>query len=347
MADKVKLFSPDEIATFCSQIAMLLNGGIPLYEGTYILYEELEEGRTKDVLAAIDEEVKTGKPFYEALRESGAFPEYMIHMVMVGETTGKLEEVMYSLASYYERECRVKSSIRSVIAYPVMLFGMMAVILFVLVFRILPMFEGVFQEMDGRTASSENMMNMSLLTGKVIAVAVAVLVVLIVAVLIWYRSKAGGNALTAMVNGLPMTRKLAERLGTGKFLAALSVMVSSGTETGEAMERAALVVDNGRTQRKIARCRELIAEGGKFDEAMSTSGILTGLQGRMLSVGLKSGVGDTVLAKLSGQYDEEIDERLNSLSSYVETVLIVLLSVIVGAVLISVMMPLISVISSI
>lgn len=347
MVSSRKKFSPDEIATFCSQIAMLLNGGIPLYEGTYMLYEELEEGRTKDILAGIDERVKEGKPFYQALKESEAFPEYMIHMVQVGETTGKLEDVMRSLSAYYERECGVKASIRSVIVYPILLFSMMAVVLFVLVFKILPMFESVFLEMDGRSAASESMMSMSLLTGKVIAVIVAAVVVLIVAGLIWYRTKSGGNAFSSLVNGLPVTRKLADRLGTGKFLAALSVLVSSGAETTEAMERASQVVDNGRTRAKVARCRQLVSEGGKLDEAMSVSGILTGLQGRMLGIGLKSGVGDIVLQKLSAQFDAEIDDRLSSLSSYIETILIVILSVIVGAVLISVMMPLISVISSI
>ncbi len=118
----VRAFSSEEISAFCDQIAMLLNGGIPIYEGTHILYEEMDAGRTKDVLKRVDENVKSGLSFSEALKESKAFPDYLCEMVAIGETTGKLEDIMHSLAGYYERESVIKNSIRSVISYPTVLF---------------------------------------------------------------------------------------------------------------------------------------------------------------------------------------------------------------------------------
>ncbi|MBO7634758.1 MAG: type II secretion system F family protein, partial [Lachnospiraceae bacterium] len=115
---KKKKFNSDEIAMFCDQIAMLLKGGISVYEGTYMLYSEMEDAKTKEVLRQIDLQVKENIPLYKALTATGAFPEYMVHMVEVGEKTGRLEDVMKSLAEYYERDSRVKAGLRSAIAYP-------------------------------------------------------------------------------------------------------------------------------------------------------------------------------------------------------------------------------------
>ena len=97
---KTIVFSPEEISIFCDQIAMILNGGIPVYEGAYILYEEMDEGKTKDVLKKVADNVKSGMAFSEALKESGSFPTYMCEMVRIGEMTGKLEEIMRSLADF-------------------------------------------------------------------------------------------------------------------------------------------------------------------------------------------------------------------------------------------------------
>ncbi|MBP5305438.1 MAG: type II secretion system F family protein [Lachnospiraceae bacterium] len=344
---KKKSFSPDEISTFCSQIAMLLNGGIPLYEGAYMLHAEMEDGETKAVLEEIDNKVKEGLPFYQAIEETGAFPAYMVHMVEVGENTGKLEEIMRSLAAYYERECNVRASIKSIIVYPAMLFIMMAVILGVLVTKILPMFEDVFKELDSKTKTAETMMSSSLVASRVVAVVVIVMVVIMVSVLIWYRSKNGENALSSLIDSMPFTKKLAVILSTGKFLAALSAMVSSGMENTEAVERAGQVIENKTVLAKVEKCREMLSMGSDFDAAMNETGIVSGMQGRMLGVGVKAGATDTVLEKLSKQYDDDISDRMSSLAAYIETGLVIFLSVIVGVVLISVMMPLVSVIASI
>ncbi len=169
-AEKKKRFTSEETASFCDQIAMLLNSGIPLYEGAYILAEEVEDKRTKQVLMHIEEQVRENMPLFEALSNTGAFPDYMVHMVKVGETTGKLEDVLKSLAAYYERDAQVKDGIRSAVAFPVILFAMMAVIMLVMVFKIIPLFEGMFLELSAEVASStKRMMDGGILAGKIMA----------------------------------------------------------------------------------------------------------------------------------------------------------------------------------
>ena len=340
-------FSADETATFCSQIAMLLNGGITLYEGMDLFYEELEDKAAKDILKSVDDRLTAGSPLSEALRETGAFPYYMIQMTEVGERTGKLEEVMTSLAAYYERESAVRSGVKNVITYPIMLFSMMAVILLVLVLKILPMFEAVFNELDNKTSGTEAMMSTGLTVSRVAACIVFAVVLILLMSLVIYRLRNGADDLSSIINTLPFTAGLSNRLGKGRFLAGLSLMVNSGMETGEAVERAAELPDDPRTLEMAGKACEMVKAGASLDEVLCGSEILSGMEGRMLNVGIKSGVADRVLEKLSDRKDEEIGEKLGGLSAKIEVALVLFLSVLVGVILLTVLIPLISVIASI
>ena len=344
MADNVR-FSSEEISTFCSQIAMILNGGIPIYEGVHILAEQMEPGKTKKILDQIDSEVKDGKEFHAALADSGAFPEYMCEMVKVGEMTGKIEDIMRNLANFYERESHVKASIRSVIGYPTVLFAMMAVIIVVLVTQIIPMFRDIFLELDA--GGSDSALQAGINAGTVIAIIVLAILAVIIFMLIWYRTPGGNKALTNLAYTSRLSGKLADKISTGKFVSAFAVMNAGGMENLEALENSRKVVENKNTLLKVDKCIEEVKGEKKLDDAMIDSGILTRLQGKMLGVASVSGNTDEVLYKISDQYDEEVNARLSSLSSVIETTLIVILSIAVGAILVSIMTPLISAIASI
>lgn len=342
---KKEQFSAEEIAVFCSQTAMILNGGIPLYEGIHILATQLDPGRTKDTITAIDEDVHNGSTFYDALKKSGAFPVYMCEMVKVGEFTGKIEDIMRSLAAFYERESRVRAGIRSVIGYPTILFAIMAVIILILVFKIIPMFEDIFLELE--TDSTKVSMNGGILAGRIISTIVLVLLALVIFMLVFYRTKPGNAMMTKLVYNSRFSGKLADKISTGKFIAALAVMVSGGMDSNEAVENASRVLENGRTKDKADKCLKMINKDEKLSDALVDSGILDPLSGKMLGVAALSGSTDEVLYKISDRYDTEITDELSGLSQIIETVLVVVLAVFVGAILISVMAPLMSVIASI
>ena len=342
-----KKFSADETATFCSQTAMLLNGGITLYEGMDYFYQDMRDSATRDVLKTVDDKLTEGSSLSEALKATEAFPEYMVQMTEVGERTGKLEEVMNGLAAYYERESAVSAGIKNVITYPIMLFAMMAVILAALVFKILPMFEAVFEELDNRTAGTEVMMSTGLTTARIAAVVVFVILLLLLGTLSAYRIKNGSNTLGRFINTFPFLAGIADRMGVGRFLAAMSLMVGSGMEMGEAVEKAAVLPEDSGSLEKTKKACELVSTGEALDTVMNQSGILSGIESRMLSVGLRSGAADQVLEKLSERHDDELSERMSTLSTKIEVALVILLSVMVGIILLTVMMPLISVIASI
>ena len=346
--EKKKKFTSEETASFCDQIAMLLNSGIPLYEGAFILAEEVEDRRTKQILSHIEEMVRENHPLYEALEDTGAFPAYMVHMVEVGETTGKLEDVLRSLANYYERDANVRAGIKSAVTFPVILFAMMAVIMLVMVFKIIPMFEEMFLELNAEVAdSTRQMMNAGVMAGKILAGITCVIFVLLLFLIVWYRTGAGERAIRRFAEGFGPTRKLMQNMAVGQFVASLGLMTASGMEQQEALELAQKGCSNGRIAKKIADCRAKLAEGEGFDEALKHSDLLVGRDNRMIGVAMKTGATDEILQKLGRQYDEKISAALGSLSGRIETIMVVALAVMVGTILISIMLPLVSMISSI
>lgn len=348
MAGRVKKFNSDEVAMFCDQIAMLMNGGIPLYEGTYILYSEMEDPQTREVLKKIDDEVHNNVPLYIALENTGAFPEYMVHMVCVGERTGRIEDVMRSLAEYYERDSRVKAGIKNAIAYPVLLFSVMAVIFVALAWKILPMFERMFEELSTEVAdSTENALAVGLTAGRGIAIALCVILAVAFVLIIWSKTKTGHKVLAKFFESFGVTKKLSILMATGKFVSAISLMLSSGMDISEGLEREAQSCDNDIVRGRIVKALELSQANLPFDEAIRQSELIVGMESRLISVAAKTGETDKIFAKLSNQYNERISEALGKFTTVIETLLVVILSLMIGAVLLTVMIPLVSIISSI
>ena len=345
---KAKKFSADELSVFCDQIAMMLNGGIPVFEAVHIMNSEMEDAGTKAVLDVLDEKLSENAMFCEALEATGAFPDYMIHMVRVGENTGKTEEVLRGLSEYYEREHSVFTSIRSAIAYPVVLFAIMAVILVVLVWKILPIFEKMFSELSSDVSdATKSSLTVGMTAGRIIAIVTIVILILMLALYFWYKTKNGGKLIKQWLTNFSFTGKLANRMSIGRFISSMSLMMAGGMNITEALDLSMNSSLNDDVKKKIEKCKELYEANEPFDVALKESGLVKGMEARMITVGEKSGATDEVFAKLAKQYNNEVTEKLTRISSTVETVLVVFLALIVGAVLLSVMIPLVGMISSI
>ena len=345
---RAKKFTSDELSVFCDQIAMMLNGGIPLFEAIHIMNGEMEDAATKEVLNKLDEKLSENAMFCEALESTGAFPDYMIHMIRVGETTGKTEEVMRGLSEFYEREHSVFSSISSAIAYPLVLFAIMAVILIVLVWKILPIFEKMFMELSSDVAeTTKTSLSVGMTIGRVIAIVTIAVLALMLAIFIWYKTKSGEKIIKQWLTNFSFTGKLANRMSVGRFISSMSLMLSGGMNITEALDLSMSSATNTDVHNKIVKCKELYESNEPFDAALKESGLVKGMEARMITVGEKSGSTDEVFAKLAKQYNNEITEKLTKVSSTVETVLVVVLALLVGAVLLSVMIPLVGMISSI
>lgn len=342
-----KELSPIELSAFCNQLAMILKSGISLSEGVFILSEETTVHADKALIKSISDSLELGDTLYIALKKTECFPKYMLNMVNIGEQSGRLEEVMNSLCDYYEREESIAKSIKSAITYPSAMIFMMIVVIGVLVIKVLPVFNKVFIQLGGEmSAFSTGLMNIGGLLAKYSTVILTIVGVLIVAVFLARTTAKGKEKLKSFGQSFFVTKKLYSKIAAGRFASAMSLMMSSGLDIDSSLKMSAQLVDNKIISQRIAKCQSMMMNGTSFSDAVTSTELFSPMEAKMISVGFKTGSAEDVMGKIASKYEDDIDQRLAHLISIIEPTLVAVLSVIVGLILLSVMLPILGVISS-
>ena len=335
-----------ELSAFCEQMAMVLKAGISVMEGVSIMREDAQTPAERELLDDIYEKVQETGLLAPALAEAGMFPEYMCKMTQIGEETGTLDDVLGSLERYYERQEGISRSIRSALTYPLIMIGMMALVIVVLLTRVMPVFQQVFRqlgmEMSGFSRGA-------LLLGNALS-RYAVVLVAIVAVtallLIWLvKTRSGQARLEVLGQHFRFSREISDKMVVCRFAGGLSLTLKSGLTPERGLELAEELNENRFFGEKISSCRNMMEEGCSMSEAFRKTKIFTGIYARMADIAGRTGMMDEVMGKLSDQVEEEIDERIGSFISMLEPTLVILLSVIVGTILLSVMLPLLGILA--
>lgn len=343
-----KVLSNAELSAFCAQMAMILRSGISAEEGISILLEDSKDAQTRAILNTLHGEVERGESLYSALKTAGQFPRYLLDMVHIGERSGKLDEVMDALCSYYEREESISKSVRNAVMYPLIMIVMMVVVISVLVVKVLPIFDQVFRQLGSEmTGLPKGIMNTGTLIGNIAMVLVGIIAILAVIYFILRSTKGGRNLLTRFQSKFFITRNLSAKIASGRFASGMSLMLASGLDTDESLKMVADLVDNVVLREKIEKCQQSIQDGVNFSEALVKAEIFSGIYARMVTVGFKTGAADTVMQKLADRYEEETDAQISHIISILEPTLVAVLSIIVGMILLSVMLPLMGIMSAI
>lgn len=338
-----------ELATFFDQMAMILHSGIPAIEGLAIMREDTSSKEGKEILDTLYKTMEETGFLYVALEDAGVFPSYARELVRIGEQTGHLEKVLRSLTVYYNREESVKNSIKSAISYPLIMIGMMFVIVLILIIKVLPMFNDVFAQLGSElTGFSRTVMNIGLTISRYSFVFIILMVLLAAAVIFFGFTKPGARLRSKMSYKFFATKKLTRQMAVSKFCSGMALTLGSGLDVEQSLDMTARLVEHPEISGQIASCREMMEkEQLNFAQALSKTGILTGIYARMIVIGYKTGALDTLMEKIAATYEDEIDQRLARLISVLEPTLVVILSVIVGLILLSVMLPLLGIMSGI
>ncbi len=344
----MKPLSNAELASFCAQLAMILRSGISALEGLSIMREDLPDGDGRKLLDAMLECMETGGSFSEAVEAADCFPEYMCSMVQLGDRSGRLDDVMESLAAYYRREDELARSIKSAVTYPLVMLGMMVAVMLVLIVKVLPVFDQVFRQLGaGLTGVSGAVLRMgqSLSRYSVVFIAVALLLAAVCGYFLGTRK--GRARLRRFSVRFAGTRKLAEKIACARFASGMHLALASGLNIDESLDTVSRLVEHPVVGGKVNTVRHMVAEGGSLADAIVETGLFTGVYARMIHIGVKTGATDEVLRQIAEQYDAEISEGMAGAIAKLEPTLVAILSVAVGMILLSVMLPLMGVMSNI
>ena len=334
---------------FCRELHQLVRTGIPLAEGLTMLREDETDPDTRSWLEALCRSTEEGLPLASALRETGAFPAYMTDMVSLAEETGRLEDVLLSLQRHYDRQLRMTADIRGAVAVPVTLFAVMVAVVVLLVTQVLPVFDRVFAQLGVRMgAVATGMMNAGALlakagTGLAVVLVILAAAALVVALVPSLRKK--------FVTGFRRSfggRGILGQMAAARFASSMSMAVASGLSMEESVALSAKLCGGAREiDEKTERCRKEIEEGGSPADALADSGLFSGRDCRLLKLAEQTGSLPDTLEDLAQRQEEESLRRIDRTVGAIEPAIVVITSALAGVILLSVMLPLMGLLSTI
>lgn len=346
----VQILSEEQISVFCRSLAMMLRSGVTMQEAVELFVQDGDDASPllHSTAQQMEKSLGEGQSFAQTARDTGAFPEYALGVFSMAELSGRLDEVLDRLADYYDRQHALNERLRSTLTYPVALLLMMCGVLSVLVFSVLPMFVRVYNSLTGSLAASSYayVLAASLIGRVSLVLAVAVSAVLLVLAVMLHTQK-GREKLNGPMERSRFTRKAARQLAVSQMADTVSTMLASGAEEDSALEQCIRQTSHTGLRTALQACRSDMQQGTGMAQAFLRHKVLPPLYARMLQGGSESGSLPAAMESVALRMGQEAENALCRLIDDIEPVLIGFLTVSVGFTLLSVMLPLLGILSAV
>lgn len=346
----VQILSEEQISVFCRSLAMMLRSGVTMQEAVELFVQDGDDASSllHSTAQQMEKALGEGQSFAQTARDTGAFPEYALGVFSMAELSGRLDEVLDRLADYYDRQHALNERLRSTLTYPVALLLMMCGVLSVLVFSVLPMFVRVYNSLTGSLAASSYayVLAASLIGRVSLVLAVAVSAVLLVLAVMLHTQK-GREKLNGPMERSRFTRKAARQLAVSQMADTVSTMLASGAEEDSALEQCIRQTSHTGLRTALQACRSDMQQGTGMAQAFLRHKVLPPLYARMLQGGSESGSLPAAMESVALRMGQEAENALCRLIDDIEPVLIGFLTVSVGFTLLSVMLPLLGILSAV
>ena len=326
---------------FTRQIHTLLNAGVPLLTGLEAVSDQSAPGMLKDTISKIKADVEAGTSFSDALSKyPKVFSSLYVNMVKSGEASGKLDEVVKSLAEMGEYDIEIKSKIKAATRYPMLALGTLVVAFFVIVLFIVPKFAYFFSSFD---------MELPLPTRMLLALyrivhdywyfTLAGAVVLIVGFIKLINTPFGKPKWDMLKLKVPVFGPLLSKLCMSRFAKTTSILITSGIDMLTTLDLTAEIVGNVVLARAIRDIKDAVNQGKGLAEPMRVSKLFAPIVVQMVAIGEESGKLDELLLKTSEYYDQQVDYAMKNLTTLIEPILIFALGFMVLFVALGVFLP--------
>ena len=338
-----------EIADLCNQLALFLHAGVRLNDGLYLLSEEENNSQYKDFLQDIALQLENGQTLQAAFEQTGRFPFHVTRLLAVGERTGRMEETLTALAHYYEAQEHRNRQLRSALTYPSILLLMMVIVIIVLLSKVLPVFEDVYASLGGSLSGlAGGLLAFGNILNAIMPCLCIFLALFLLTVLLFAVSPSLRNKVLAFWQKHFGDKGISWKMNDAKFAQALSMAYSSGLTLEECITLAGSLLQNCPAAfKRCETCRARLGEGSELAAALKETELLPASSCKLLALGIRAGTGDTTLEEIARRLSDEAGEALEAKISTVEPALVLITSVLVGAILLTVMLPLINIMKAI
>lgn len=343
---RVKL---SDLAIFCRQFSTMQDAGVSIVRSLDVLGQQTQSPKLRRIIMDVQAEVEAGQTLSKAMSKyPNVFSNLFIGLIRAGEVGGVLEESLQRLASFMEADVALRRKVRAAMTYPTIVVIAALAIVIGLVTFILPKFFDVFKDLGIKEfpVMTQMLIDFSNFLTSRWYVMIAIVVLVVIAFRMFVRTRIGRRLYDRLKLKLPVFGPLNHKIALARFSRTLSTLLSSGVPILQALETVAGTVANEIIAEAVMEARARIREGDRIGPPLEKSGMFPPMVVHMISIGEESGALDQMLSKVADFYESEVESTLQSLTSAIEPVLIVLLGGMVGFIVISLLLPLITAVQS-
>lgn len=343
-----KKLSNAEVASFCEELSLLISSGITPLEALGFMREDSTSKDGKDIIHSIQQEIVKGGLLYEAIASTSLFPEYVVEMIKLGEETGNLDLIIRNLATYYQQQVDIRSGIRNALAYPCIMVILMMSIIIILLTEILPIFNQVFMQLGSElTGFAKGLLNIGKSMQAFSSIFLFLICILILCILLLSKTSKGKTISLHLLQTSRLTRNFFLDISYSRFASCFALVSASGINIYFGLDMINTLINNEIMSKKIASCKKALSNNEFIYDAFQSAEIFKPSQLRLLQIAYKTGGAENELLKISRFYEEKVLLKIQKILAFVEPTLVILFSLIIGIILLSVIFPLVGIMSNI
>jgi len=331
------------LTTFTRQFATLVGAGLPLLRSLRILEDQSDSVIFRKKIREVSQDVEGGSTLSDALgKHPKVFDKLYVNMVRAGEIGGVLENVLLKIADFLEKRQALKAKVKSAMTYPLVVLSLAVIIVGFILLKIIPKFRVIFAQLGAKELPlpTEILITVSELLVKRTPLVILGIIVLVVLIRKINHTKGGKLMFDIMKLKLPIFGEIIRKIAITRWASTLSTLITSGVPILQALDIVKDTSGNEVIARAMIRVHSSIKDGDTIHEPLAQCDIFPPLVVHMVAVGEETGAIDQMLTKVAEAYEREVDATVDALSSIIEPVMIVCLGVLVGAVVISLYLPL-------
>ena len=336
-----------ELAVFTRQFSVMIDAGLPLVQCLEILAGQQENKVFQNVLTGTRAAVEGGSTLSSAMRQyEKVFDALYVNLVEAGETGGILDTILQRLSAYIEKNVKLKRAVKSALVYPIAVLGVAAAVIILLLWKVVPIFATLFLGLGvDLPLPTRIVIGLSNFVGSIFGFLILVAIVgAIVALKVWYKTPAGRMVIDTTLLKLPMIGLLLRKIAVARFTRTLGTLISSGVPILEGLEITARTSGNALIEKSLMEVRKGLEAGRNLSDPLKDTNVFPGMVTQMIGVGEQTGAMDAMLQKIADFYEDEVDAAVKDLLAALEPAMIVFLGVVVGGIVISMYLPLFSLI---
>jgi len=331
------------VILFTKQLAVLLKSAVPLLQSIELLTDQFE-GRFKRVLISIKDGLKSGESLAKELsRYPHIFPNVYVQLVKAGEATGRLDAILVRLTSYLERAEETKKKIKKAMTYPMVMLSFVILVVIALLVGLVPKLKGVFEQ-TGQVLPGPTQLLISISDfAQAHLMALGLGTLACVGVFMYWKSTPSGKyRLDEIFLRLPLVSYFSRTKAIVQFTKTLGMLLESGVNLSEALDIVCNIVDNKVLTQKLHDAQDKIIKEGKIAKYLKETNMFPTIASYMISTGEQSGKLAEMLLTIGDDYDVELRERTEGLTAAINPIMTVVMAVVVGFVVLSIFMPIMS-----